>query len=282
MHPEPDNRPDVRVAQLAATQWSVLSLAELRECGLSPTAVRHRVWRGWLHPVHRGVCGVGHPPLTLEARFLAAVKACGPRAVLSHYAGGCALGLRPLGRPPARGHRAGHVAAGSPRPGCTPDPGAAPARRDAPARPSGHLTRADARGSRGDRRASSAAPRGAGGAGVRPCDPAAAGRDAGADRPAARDSGIEGPPRGWSRAHPQRARGRRPRPDLKRRAGAPGCERAAATRRPYGGPRLPLARGAAGGGGRRCRVARPQACPRGRRRAPGAVGGARRTGLACA
>jgi hypothetical protein len=35
--------------------------------------------------VHRGVYAVGHANPPLEGRFLAAVKACGPRAVLSHY-----------------------------------------------------------------------------------------------------------------------------------------------------------------------------------------------------
>lgn len=41
--------------------------------------------RGRLHRLHRGVYAVGHRSLPLEARFLAAVKACGPGAVLSHF-----------------------------------------------------------------------------------------------------------------------------------------------------------------------------------------------------
>jgi hypothetical protein len=40
--------------------------------------------RGGLHRIHRGVYAVGHTRLTREARFLAAVKACGPGTVLSH------------------------------------------------------------------------------------------------------------------------------------------------------------------------------------------------------
>ena len=39
---------------------------------------------GPLHPLYRGVYAVGHANLPLEGRFLAAVKACGPTAVLSH------------------------------------------------------------------------------------------------------------------------------------------------------------------------------------------------------
>jgi hypothetical protein len=81
-----DAGPDVRVALRAADQWGVLSTRELRGCGLSADAVTHRVRKGSLHPLHRGVYAVGHPNPPVEGRFLAAVKACGPGAVLSHYA----------------------------------------------------------------------------------------------------------------------------------------------------------------------------------------------------
>ena len=86
--PEPDKpstRRDVAVARLAGEQWGVLSLGELRTCGMSREAVNVRVRNGRLHPLHRGVYAVGHPRITLEGRFLAAVKACGPTAVLSHF-----------------------------------------------------------------------------------------------------------------------------------------------------------------------------------------------------
>jgi very-short-patch-repair endonuclease len=74
------------VAVIAADQWGVLSVGELRACGLSEIAIRVRVACGRLHPVHRGVYAVGHPGLSTVGRFLAAVKACGPNAVLSHVA----------------------------------------------------------------------------------------------------------------------------------------------------------------------------------------------------
>ena len=48
---------------------------------------------GWLHPRHRGVYAVGTPQLTLEGLFLAAVKACGPEAVLSHYSAAALFGI---------------------------------------------------------------------------------------------------------------------------------------------------------------------------------------------
>jgi very-short-patch-repair endonuclease len=85
--------PDARVAALAGEEWGVLSLDELRGCGLSSKAVVVRVRKGWLHPIHRTVYAVGHANLSMHARFLAAVKACGPGAVLSHYAAAALWGF---------------------------------------------------------------------------------------------------------------------------------------------------------------------------------------------
>jgi hypothetical protein len=82
-------RADLAVARRAAGQWGVLSRAELHACGLTDEAIRVRVRRGNLHPVYRGVYAVGHRNIAVEGRFLAAVKACGPHAVLSHYAAAC-------------------------------------------------------------------------------------------------------------------------------------------------------------------------------------------------
>jgi hypothetical protein len=82
---KPTTRTDVRVAKLAAEHWGVLSTGELRACGLSLKAIAVRARNGRLHSLHRGVYAVGHPNVPLEGRFLAAVKACGPHAVLSHF-----------------------------------------------------------------------------------------------------------------------------------------------------------------------------------------------------
>jgi very-short-patch-repair endonuclease len=73
------------VAQFAARQWNVLDLADLRASGLSRQAVWKRVEAGRLFPKHHGVFALGHPDLSLEGEFLAAVKACGQSAVLSHF-----------------------------------------------------------------------------------------------------------------------------------------------------------------------------------------------------
>jgi predicted transcriptional regulator of viral defense system len=74
----------------------VLSLDELFACGLTRREVEVRAAQGHLHRVHRGVYAVGHPGLTREGRWLAAVKACGPGAVLSHYAAGMHYGFLDL------------------------------------------------------------------------------------------------------------------------------------------------------------------------------------------
>ena len=47
-------------------------------------AIGHRLARGRLHAVHRGVYAVGHALLTPHGRWMAAVLAHGPSAVLSH------------------------------------------------------------------------------------------------------------------------------------------------------------------------------------------------------
>jgi very-short-patch-repair endonuclease len=86
---------DVAVARLARGTWGVLSVEELRACGLRRTAISVRVQNGRLHPLHRGVYAVGHANLSLEGVFLAAVKACGAAAVLSHRAAAALWGIMP-------------------------------------------------------------------------------------------------------------------------------------------------------------------------------------------
>jgi hypothetical protein len=94
-------RPDVRLAQVAAEQWGVVDYDDLRRCGFSEDAVLRRVRDGRLHPLYKRVFAVGHPNVSVRGRFLAAVKACGPGAVLSHFAAAVLWGiLRWDGRDP--------------------------------------------------------------------------------------------------------------------------------------------------------------------------------------
>jgi very-short-patch-repair endonuclease len=57
--------------------------------------VRRRVESKRLQQLFPGVYAVGHDSLTPDARRLAAVMACGPKALLSHRAAGAAQGLLP-------------------------------------------------------------------------------------------------------------------------------------------------------------------------------------------
>ena len=83
----------MQVARRAAAQWGVLALEDLRACGLSDDHIRVRVANGRLHRLHRGVYAVGHANPPLEGHLLAAVKACGPGAVLSHFAAAALFGF---------------------------------------------------------------------------------------------------------------------------------------------------------------------------------------------
>jgi hypothetical protein len=50
---------------------------------------------GYLHHVHRGVYAVGRPSLSQHGRCLAAVLACGPKALLSHRSAAWLWGISP-------------------------------------------------------------------------------------------------------------------------------------------------------------------------------------------
>ena len=54
------------------------------ELGFSAKGIKHRLLKGRLHSVGRGVYAVGRPQLTQRGRWMAAVLRCGDDAVLSH------------------------------------------------------------------------------------------------------------------------------------------------------------------------------------------------------
>ncbi|HVE67105.1 MAG TPA: type IV toxin-antitoxin system AbiEi family antitoxin domain-containing protein [Solirubrobacteraceae bacterium] len=85
---------DASLAELAARQHGVVSLAQLRALGLSARGVQKRAAAGRLHRLHRGVYAVGHPKVTLDGRRLAAVMAAGPKAALSHRSAAAVWGIR--------------------------------------------------------------------------------------------------------------------------------------------------------------------------------------------
>ena len=69
---------------MASRQHGVVSHRQLAALGLGRSAIRHRLDRGRLQLMHRGVYAVGRPAVGAHAAFIAAVFACGPRALLSH------------------------------------------------------------------------------------------------------------------------------------------------------------------------------------------------------
>lgn len=86
---------DSTLAELAAAQFGVFDLADARRCGFGRRAVARRLEsRRWIR-LYRGVYALGHAQLRLEGRWLAAVRACGPGAVLSHHNAATAWDLRP-------------------------------------------------------------------------------------------------------------------------------------------------------------------------------------------
>lgn len=94
--------PDIRIAALAGRQYGLITRAQARQLGLSPRQIDARQRKGALHRMHRGVYAVGHRRLSSEGRFLAAVLACGPGAVLSHVSAAALWGL--VGQAPGRVH----------------------------------------------------------------------------------------------------------------------------------------------------------------------------------
>jgi putative AbiEi antitoxin of type IV toxin-antitoxin system/uncharacterized protein DUF559 len=70
--------------RLATRQHGIVTRRQLLEHGLSVQAIKRRRANGRLHPVYRGVYVVGRPELSRLGRWMAAVLACGPGALLSH------------------------------------------------------------------------------------------------------------------------------------------------------------------------------------------------------
>jgi len=88
-----------RIARLASKSHGVATRVALLDAGVTPDEIKHRLNTGALIPVHRGVYRAGHQAPSIEARYLAAVLACGEGALLSGRP--AAYLLRILkGRPP--------------------------------------------------------------------------------------------------------------------------------------------------------------------------------------
>jgi very-short-patch-repair endonuclease len=84
---------DLEIQRFASRQHGVVTAAQLEGLGLGGRGIRHRAAAGRLRRLHRGVYGVEHP--RREGIWMAAVLACGPRAVLSHRSAGALWGMDP-------------------------------------------------------------------------------------------------------------------------------------------------------------------------------------------
>jgi very-short-patch-repair endonuclease len=81
------------LARIATAAHGVVTRTELLRTGVTLEEIRHRLGTGALLQEHRGVYRVGHRAPSLEARYLAAVRACGEHALLSGKAAAHLLGV---------------------------------------------------------------------------------------------------------------------------------------------------------------------------------------------
>jgi very-short-patch-repair endonuclease len=86
---------DQTVAKIAARQHGVVTTPQLADAAINKDGVLRRLSAGRLHRIDRGVYAVGHRALSNEGRWMAAILACGPRAVLSHGSAAALWGLLP-------------------------------------------------------------------------------------------------------------------------------------------------------------------------------------------
>jgi very-short-patch-repair endonuclease len=88
------------LARIARRQHGVVTRKQLLDARVSKEEIRWRIKRGALLVVHPGVYRVGHKAPSIEARYIAAVLACGEGAVLSGMAAGYLWGLIKGSAPP--------------------------------------------------------------------------------------------------------------------------------------------------------------------------------------
>src|SRR6201994_1875259 len=80
---------------LARKQHGVVTRKQLMALGLTSRGIEHRIARGRLHPIGRGIYAVGRPELTRQGRWMATVLACGGagKASLSHSSAAALFGI---------------------------------------------------------------------------------------------------------------------------------------------------------------------------------------------
>ncbi len=98
---DPGRTVERKVGRIAGANHGVVTRRQLLAAGVTAHEILHRLGTGALLAEHRGVYRVGHRAPSVEARYLAAVLACGPRALLGGRAAGHLFGvLKGLAPPP--------------------------------------------------------------------------------------------------------------------------------------------------------------------------------------
>ncbi|MEY2513129.1 MAG: hypothetical protein QOJ89_487 [bacterium] len=82
------------LAALASGQHGVVARRQLLQLGFSRDQLTRLRQAGRLHDLYRGVYAVGHRVISVKGRWMAAVLACGPGALLSHRSAAALRGLR--------------------------------------------------------------------------------------------------------------------------------------------------------------------------------------------
>ena len=91
---------DLRIHDLAARQHGVVTRLQLLGAGLGRGAISHRLRKGTLQPIYRGIYGVG-PIQSRHQLEMAVVLACGPEAALSDRTAGAIWGIMQPRQPEA-------------------------------------------------------------------------------------------------------------------------------------------------------------------------------------
>jgi very-short-patch-repair endonuclease len=93
MDPQKLQRGRGELWRLARRQHGVVTRGQLLGHGLGPDAIKHRLAKGRLHRLWRGVYAVGRPEIDQQGRWMAAVLSCGPTALLSHRSAAVLWGI---------------------------------------------------------------------------------------------------------------------------------------------------------------------------------------------
>jgi hypothetical protein len=87
-----------RIERLAGRQLQLVTASQLLDAGMTRRWIESQAERGRLHRLHHGVYATHPPPFSREQRWLAAVLACGPEAMLSHEPSAILQGFLEIGQ----------------------------------------------------------------------------------------------------------------------------------------------------------------------------------------